>query len=159
LFANRYRLNIIHADTQPRIEIRRKTHIDLYIRADTTTRKREAIFEEFYRSELRKHVASLLERWPKKVGVRVNEVRIRKMKTKWGSCNTKDGRIWLNLELAKKTLRCIDYVFVYELVHLIEKKHSDRFMQFSKSALPQWQHNKDELNKQALGYFTWECEA
>ena len=159
LFGNRYRLNIIHADTQPRIEIRRKTHIDLYIRADTTTRKREAIFEEFYRSEVRKHVPSLLERWPRKVGVRVNEVRIRKMKTKWGSCNPKDGRIWLNLELAKKTLRCIDYVFVHELVHLIEKKHSDRFMQFLKSALPQWQHNKDELNKQALGYFTWECEA
>ena len=156
---NRYRLNIIHADTQPKIEIRKKTHIDLYIRADTTTQKREAIFEEFYRSELRKLVPSLLERWQKKVGVRVNEVKIKKMKTKWGTCNPEDGRIWLNLELAKKTLCCIDYVFVHELIHLIEKKHSERFIQVLKSALPHWQYNKDELNKQALGYSTWKCEA
>ena len=158
-FGNRYRLNIIHTDTHPKIEIRRKTHIDLYIRAVTTSPEREAIFEKFYRSELRKLVPSLLERWQKKVGVRVNEVKIKKMKTKWGTCNPKDGRIWLNLELAKKPLHCTDYVFVHELIHLIEKKHSERFMQLLKSSLPHWEHNKDELNKQPLGYSTWECEA
>jgi predicted metal-dependent hydrolase len=158
-FGNRYRLNIIHADTQPRIEIRRKTHIDLYIRADTTTKKRQAIFETFYRSELRKLVPGLLAKWQKKVGVQVDEVKIRKMKTKWGTCNPNDGRIWLNLELAKKTPRCIDYVFVHELIHLVEKKHSERFMGLLKSALPNWQHIKDELNKQPLGYSTWKCGA
>lgn len=156
---NRYRLNLIHTNTRPRIDIRRKSQIDLYIRADTTAKKREAIFERFYRSELRKLVPSLLERWQKKVGVRVDEVKIRKMKTKWGSCNPKDGRIWLNLELAKKTLHCIDYVFVHELAHLIEEKHSERFIQLLESVLPHWQDNKDELNKQALGYSMWKCEA
>lgn len=152
---SRYRLNVIHADARPRIEIRRNAHIDLYIKANTTTQEREVIFDRFYRSELRKLVPRLLERWQKKVGVRVNEVRIKKMKTKWGSCNPKDGRIWLNLELAKKALPCIDYVFVHELIHLTEKKHSERFMLFLKSALPQWQDNRDELNKQALGCSTW----
>ena len=156
-FGKRYRLNIIHTDTRPKIEIRRKTHIDLYIRPDTTVQQRKAIFEKFYRSELRNRVPSLLERWQKKVDVRVKEVKIKKMKTKWGTCNPKDRRIWLNLELAKKPLHCIDYVFVHELVHLIEKNHSERFMQFLESVLPHWQSNKEELNKGALGYSRWEC--
>jgi hypothetical protein len=158
-YGNRYRLNIIHSDSQPRIEIRNKSYIDLYIRAGTTTEERKIIFEKFYRSELRKLVPSLLEKWQEKVGVRVNEVKIRKMKTKWGTCNPKDRRIWLNLELTKKTLRSVDYVFVHELIHLVEKKHSERFMQLLNSALPNWQHIKDELNEQPLGYSTWECEA
>lgn len=155
-FGNRYRLNVIHTNGPPRIGIQGKTHIDLCIRANTTTQEREKIFERFYRSELRKIIPSLIAKWQKKIGVRANEVMIKKMKTRWGSCNPKDGRIWLNLELAKKTSRCIDYVYVHELFHLSEKKHSARFIELLESTLPQWQHIKDELNKQTLGYSTWE---
>jgi predicted metal-dependent hydrolase len=89
----------------------------------------------------------------------VKEVRIKKMKTRWGTCNPKDGRIWLNLELAKKSLHCVDYVFVHELVHLIEKNHSKRFIQILEYALPHWQSSKEELNKGALSYSKWECES
>jgi predicted metal-dependent hydrolase len=158
-FGKRYRLNIIHTVTRPKIEIRRKTHIDLHIRSDTTVEQREDIFEKFYRSELRDLIPSLLERWQKKAGIRVKEVRIKKMKTRWGTCNPKDGRIWLNLELAKKSLHCVDYVFVHELVHLIEKNHSKRFIQILEYALPHWQSSKEELNKGALSYSKWECES
>ncbi len=154
----RYRLNIIHTDTRPRTEIRRMTHIDLYIRPDTTTQQKEAIFENWYRFELRKLVPGLLERWQKKMDVKVNEVRIKKMKTKWGTSNPDDKRIWLNLELAKKPLHCVDYVFVHELAHLIEKTHSERFTQLLDSVLPHWQHSKEELNKTYLGHATWKCK-
>lgn len=155
----RYRLNIIHTDGRPKTELRRTTFIDLAIRPDMTSEQREMIFEKFYRSELRKLVPGLLERWQKKVGVQAKEVCIKKMKTRWGTCISKERRIWLNLELAKKPLHCIDYVFVHELVHLIEKNHSERFMQLLESALPNWRSSREELNNGALGYSTWECEA
>lgn len=158
-FGKRYRLNIIHVDTRPKIEIQKKTHIDLYIKPGTSIQKRKEIFEKFYRSNLRDLIPILLEKWQKKVGVQVNEVKIKKMKTKWGACNHKDKRIWLNLELTKKPLHCIDYVFVHELVHLIEKNHSKQFLRILESILPNWQSEKEELNQAALGYSSWGCEA
>lgn len=89
----------------------------------------------------------------------MKEVRIKKMKTRWGTCNPRDRRIWLNLELAKKSFHCIDYVFVHELVHFKEKNHSERFVQSMESTLPHWQHDKEELNGDILGHFEWKCVA
>jgi len=129
----------------------------MYVKPHTTTKQREVIFEKFYRSEIEKLIPVLLGKWQKKVGVKPKEVRIKKMKTKWGACNTKARRIWLNLELAKKPLHCIDYVFVHELVHFIEKNHSEGFVHLLDSVLPHWQSNKEELNQSPLGYSKWKC--
>jgi len=156
-FGKRYRLNIIYTDDKPKIEIKRKTHINMYIKPHTTPKQREVIFEKFHRSEIEKLIPVLLGKWQKRVGVKPKEVRIKKMKTKWGTCNTKNGRIWLNLELAKKPLHCIDYVFVHELLHFIEKNHSEKFIDLLESVLPHWQSNKDELNESPLGYSKWRC--
>ncbi len=153
----RYRLNVIPSDGRPKVEIRRKTHVDLHVKANTTTEQRRTVFDEFYRSELKKLIAGLVDRWEQKVGVHVREVKIRRMKTRWGTCNDEDKRVWLNLELAKKPLHCIDYVFVHELVHLIEKHHTKRFLQLLELAMPNWEHHKAELNEGVLSYFTWEC--
>ena len=49
------------------------------------------------------------------------------MRTRWGTCNTDAGRIWLNLELAKKPPECLEYIVVHEMVHLIERLHNDNF--------------------------------
>ena len=157
LFGRRYLLNIIHTDAKPKIEIKRKIRIDLYIQPNSTTKQREVIFEKFYRAEMRKLVPILLKKWQKKVGVKVKEVKIRKMKTKWGTCKIADKRIWLNLELVKKPSKCIDYVFVHELVHLREKGHSQRFIDILESVLPNWKSLKAELNESPLGYSKWQC--
>ena len=79
------------------------------------------------------------------MGVKVNEVRIRKMKTRWGTCNRRARRIWLNLELMKKPAACLEYVVVHELVHLLERKHNNRFRDLMDSHLPQWRNHRDEL--------------
>jgi hypothetical protein len=50
------------------------------------------------------------------------------MKTRWGTCNTEARRVWLNLELAKKPVQCLEYILVHELAHLIERHHNDRFV-------------------------------
>ena len=55
------------------------------------------------------------------------DLRIRKMTTRWGVCNTKDHRVTLNLELMKKPIYCLDYVIVHELSHLIHADHSKDF--------------------------------
>jgi predicted metal-dependent hydrolase len=101
-FGKRYLLNVLNTKDKPRIEIKRTKHIDLYVKEKTDFKKKEKIIENFYRAEIKKLIPDLLEKWEKILGINVNEVRIKKMKTKWGSCNPKDKRIWLNLELAKK---------------------------------------------------------
>ena len=56
--------------------------------------------------------------------INVVEVRIKKMKTRWGSCNAAVRRVWLNLELAKKPTACLEYILVHEMVHLLELRWS-----------------------------------
>ena len=80
---------------------------------------------------------------------------IKRMKTRWGTCNQKARRIWLNLELVKKPVTCIEYVIVHELLHLIEKKHNDRFVDLMTMHLPQWRSSKAELNRFMLAHEEW----
>lgn len=158
-FGKRYLLNVHKISKQPKIEIVKKTHLELYVKPNTAVEQKQRIFEKFYHNELEKIIPKLILKWEKKVGVKAKEVKIKKMKTKWGTCNSKDKRIWLNLELAKKPLHCIDYVFVHELVHIIERKHSERFLQLLESAYPKWQQSKDELNQGILSHFEWGCQS
>jgi predicted metal-dependent hydrolase len=152
---NRYRLNVIKTEVKPHIEIKRKTRIDMYVKPQATVEKKEKLFEEFYRQELKKQIPNLLIKWEKRTGLKVKEVKIKKMKTKWGTCNQKHQRIWLNLELAKNPQRCIEYVVVHEMTHLIEKNHTEKFKAKLKEYLPNWMHTKVELNSAPLSYSKW----
>lgn len=153
---DRYRLNIINSEQAPKVEIKRKTHIDLHVKPGTSTEKRQEILDNFYREELKKIVPSMLAQWQNKIGINVKEVNIKKMKTKWGTCNAEDGRIWLNLELAKNPKYCMEYVLVHEMVHFLEKTHSDRFFNIMDTHMPQWPQHRDELNNSVLGFFNWD---
>ena len=154
-FGRKCRLDVVKTEKRPTILLRKKGQLELRITPNATIRQKERIFDGFYRGELEKLIPELIKKWQDKVGVEVNEVKIKKMKTKWGTCNSKDKRIWLNLELAKKPMNCIDYVFVHELVHIIEQKHSAKFVQILESAYPKWRQSKDELNRGILGHFEW----
>lgn len=159
IFGKAYRLNVIKSNEPSKIITNRKTHIDLYIKKSSTILQRRELFEKFYRKELETVLSKSVKKWEKKVGVKIREFRIRKMKTKWGTCNGKEKRIWLNLELAKKPFHCIDYVIVHELVHLKEKKHNDKFIELLELAYPRWQEHKNELNRGILSYFEWGCKS
>ena len=65
--------------------------------------------------------------WEEKIGVTPNSWGVKNMKTKWGSFNAQVKRIWLNLEFAKKPLECLEYRLVHELIHLLERRHNERF--------------------------------
>lgn len=153
---NRYRLNVVHTKSSPKVEIKRKTHIDLHIKPDMSIEKREKLLDDFYRAELRKHIPSLLQKWQKIIGVDVNEVNIKKMKTKWGTCNPRNSKILVNLELAKTPINCLEYILVHEMTHILEKTHNDKFFNLMDSFMPQWEKHRDELNNSVLGFFMWD---
>ena len=141
----RYQLVVKKTDEKPRIQVKNKTKIELVVRPNTTLLQKQKVLEGFYRTELESIIPKLLQKWEKKVVPK--EVKIKKMKTKWGTCNKKDSRIWLNLELAKQPPHCIDYVLVHELVHLKEKNHTKRFIEILSQVYPKWQSHKDDLNQ------------
>jgi predicted metal-dependent hydrolase len=121
----------------------------------TESEQRERILHRWYRMHLREIIGPLLEKWQPALGVQVTECRIKKMKTKWGTCTEDARRIWLNLELAKKPVQCIEYVLIHELVHLLERHHSDRFVAIMDQNLPQWRVHQAELNAAPLAHETW----
>ena len=106
--------------------------------------------------QLKALVPSLLEKWQLVLGVQVADWGIKKMKTKWGACTIDARRIWINLELAKKPVQCLEYIVVHELVHLLERHHNDRFQKLMDQFMPQWRLHREELNRGPLGYENWD---
>lgn len=110
----------------------------LYVRPETTREKRLQVIHDWYRAELALRIPDLVVRWQDRIGEQVNEWRIKRMKTRWGTCNIDKRRIWLNLELARKPEVCLEYIVVHEMVHLLERGHTRRFYQHLDRLLPQW---------------------
>ncbi len=153
-FGKRYLLKVIELDTMPVVNLTHKT-IELYVRPGSDTEKRKQILEHWYREQLREVVADLVSHWEKKMKVKVEEFGIKKMKTKWGTCNEEARRIWLNFELVKKPLECIEYIVVHEMVHLKERHHNDKFISYMNHFLPEWKQLKADLNKLPVSHIDW----
>jgi len=151
----RYRLEVVYEDDTPRVSVKGNSKIILRVRQKSTREKREKVMTDWYRKELRTLVDKVISKWQKKTGIDARAWRIKKMKTRWGTCNQKAGRIWLNLELAKKPIACIEYVIVHELLHLVEKKHNERFVNLLTEYLPKWRSQKEELNRFILSHEKW----
>lgn len=151
----RYLLNVIYQNDKPNVEIRNKTHIDLYVRKGSDLEKREKVMTEWYRENLKKQIPPLITKWTKIIGVKLSDWQVRKMRTKWGTCNIEDKRIWLNLELAKKPIDCLEYIIVHELTHFNERHHNDRYVSLMDKYLPNWRTSRDELNQFILSYEDW----
>lgn len=151
----RYLLRIIEQDAPPKVVMKTKTYIDLYVKANTSTEQRQIIVNEWYRTELKKLIQPIIEKWQPEIGVTVNDWQVKQMKTKWGTCNIEEKRIWINLELAKKPLHCLEYIVVHEMIHLLERHHNDRFLSLMEKFMPQWRFNKEELNRLPVSHGEW----
>lgn len=152
---SRYLLNVIESSEKQRVELRNKKYMDLYVRLGHTKEKRERIVSQWYREELKRLIPEYIEKWEDTIGVTVNEWGVKLMKTKWGTCNEQDKRIWINLELAKKNPRCLEYIIVHEMVHLLERHHNDRFKAYMDEFLPNWKSIRDELNEMIYESSQW----
>ena len=145
-FGTRYLLNVIETTGKQHIELRSNKYIDLYVRPESTVEKREKIMSDWYRQSLKKVIPDYIKKWEEIMGVTVNDWGVKLMKTKWGTCNVKDKRIWINLELAKKNPRCLEYIIVHEMVHLLERHHNKKYKAYMDKFLPNWKSIKNELN-------------
>lgn len=151
----RYRLRVVKHDGATSVELRNKSTLELHVRPDTNTALRDRILQRWYRQQLKELIPPLIEKWQAVLGVAVAEWGVKKMKTKWGTCNIEARRIWLNLELAKKPVQCLEYIVAHELVHLIERNHNDRFVGILNLRLPQWRQHRAKLQSEPLAHATW----
>lgn len=143
---DQFMLDVVERSAKPEVVIDRDI-MRLFIRPETTVEKRHAVVEQFYREQLREALPAIIAKWERVMNVRVNDFGIKRMKTRWGTCNRKTGRIWINLELAKRSPECLEYIVVHEMVHLLERGHNAIFYGHMDRFLPQWRMIKKELNR------------
>ena len=145
IWGNEYTLQLIKNNVKNVLVDEEKTIIYLPVAKRSTIEKRKNILDEFYRQELKKEIPEVLEKCTKIVGKKPAGVNVRKMKN-WGNCK-KDGRITLNLNLAKKDKECLEYVMIHELCHLIEFNHGKNFKKLMDKFCPNWKEIKKRLNE------------
>jgi len=155
LWGQRYRLDVIHRQGKQEVVIKGNNKIILYVTSSSSKEQRDRILSAWYRSQLKARLAGLLESWQQKIGVQVVGWTVRKMRTKWGSCNPESKHININLELAKKPPECLEYILVHELVHLLERHHNERFVSLMDMYLPNWRLHRDLLKSLPLGHDDW----
>ncbi|MCA1756745.1 MAG: M48 family metallopeptidase [Bacteroidales bacterium] len=109
--------------------------------------KRMALLYSFYAAQLAAEIPAMVARWETVMGVRVERTGLRKMKTRWGSCNRAAARIMINSELARCPIYLTEYIVVHEMVHLFEGGHNKRFYSFMDRFLPEWRNFRKELRK------------
>src|SRR5690348_7158013 len=148
---HRYLLNVIYQKGSSAVILRNNKTMDLFVRPDSNISQRERVLIPGIVND-----CPLIAKWEPIIGVKVAEWGVKQMKTKWGTCNIQAQRIWLNLELIKKPLHCLEYIIVHEMVHLLERHHNERFMAYMNSFMPLWQYYREELNRAPLGHESWQ---
>jgi len=154
-FGRRYRLRVVERPGPISIGLKGNGSIVLHGPPGTRADEREKALQRWYRGRLRDQLPALLAKWDGKVGVSVLEVRIKRMRTRWGSCNPVARRIWLNLELAKKPPACLEYILVHEMVHIRERRHNERFRALLDGLMPNWRTHRELLNRAPLSHEDW----
>ena len=150
----RLRLKVVERPGRTHIETE-GSRLILYVPSGTPAEGRREVLDHWYREQLRRAIPDLIAQWSGPMGVSVPRWSIRRMKTKWGSCNRETGHIWFNVELAKKHPDCLEYVVVHEMAHLLERNHGDRFAKLMDSFMPDWRARRGQLNRAPLPAEDW----
>lgn len=151
----RFRLLVVEDDAKVGVIIPKNRVIELHVKPGASAEKRRLVLQAWYRQQLRQIVPPLFEKWQGVLGTDAQAWSIRRMKTRWGACNHRTRHIWLNLELAKKPVKCLEYLIVHELVHLFAPLHDDLFVSLMDHHLPTWKQSRQELNSEPLSHDTW----
>ena len=121
--------------------------LELAIRPDADEPARKKMVDAWYRVELYEAAGAMLPAIERTVGKRAGELKVRDMKTRWGTCNIKTGMITLNLRLAEKPAECLRYVLTHELCHLHEAGHGERFWKRMDAYYPDWKRVRKLLKQ------------
>ncbi len=154
VWGRRHLLKVVEEDASPQVELRPGTML-LRVRPGASEEARKAVVAGWYRQTLKAAAQPLIDVWQRRLRVEAQRLFVQQMRTKWGSCNTTERSIRLNTELAKKPRECLEYVVLHELVHLIERRHDERFREYMDRFMPQWRQFRDELNRAPLAHVDW----
>lgn len=144
-----FRLLVLEASGTPGARFLADDLLELRVRPGSTREQRAAVLARWQRGELGKRAEALRAMWEARIGVKAAELRIKRMRTRWGSCNPRARRVWLNLELAAHADESLEYVVVHELVHLLEPSHGPRFKRLMDEHLPEWRQRRAVLHRGA----------
>ena len=156
VFGQRYRLHVVTTKSKPHVSKPTRSRLELHVPSRCKRDVRLKTLDLWYRKQLREVAEPLLAKWESKIGVKAEFWGVKRMKTKWGSCNHETKRIWLNSELAKKPVECLELIVVHELIHLREPSHDDNFVKLMDKYLPNWQSLRDILNSTPLAHEDWQ---
>lgn len=148
----RYLLRVIERYGKHELKIKSKSYLELYVSPIATIEAKEKVFNEWYRDHLKQILPDIIRNWEEKTSLNCEYWDIKKMRTRWGSCNVEKRKILLNLELAKKPRHCLEYVIVHELMHFYERNHNDNFKALLDKFMPNWRTYKRDLNELPVGY-------
>ena len=115
---------------------------------------RGQIVMSYLRKVLYNKALEFINRYEKIMGVHAEQLRIKKMKTRWGTCNIEAKRIWINYELIKYPIECLEHIVVHELTHLLETNHTPRFYALLGKDYPNYRENDKlikEFSKRLIG--------
>ncbi|ADB15818.1 protein of unknown function DUF45 [Pirellula staleyi DSM 6068] len=154
VWGKRYLLTILEKNEPPKIELLHRK-LRMTVRPVTDEVQRAALLEGWYRELIRQRAPDFIERWQKQLGVEHSKFFVRRMKTRWGSCNPVRRTIRLNTDLAKKPIECLEYVIVHELMHLLEPTHNARFVRLMNHHFPSWQQCRNLLNRLPVRHEDW----
>ena len=121
--------------------------LELTIRREASEEARKKVVDAWYKAELYEAVGAMLPALERVVGKRAGELKVRDMKTRWGTCNTRTGLITLNLRLVERPAECLRYVLTHELCHLHEAGHGERFWKRMDEYFPDWKRVRKQLKQ------------
>lgn len=151
LFGKRYLLDVKYTTTKHEI-LKKHSKLELYVSKNTTTENRYKVLEKYYRNNLKIEIEKLVKKWQEVIGVDIEFWKIKKMKTKWGSCNIDNKRLLFNLKLAKVPLECVEYIVLHEILHLEERHHNYNFQTLLDKYMGDWKSRKESLKSCQLEY-------
>ena len=149
LWGRRYLMKINYKDEKPFVVLSNK-YIILTVRPRSSLAKRAEVIHNWHKMLLHTFVSELIQKWETKLNIKVSGYFLRRMKTRWGSCNKSAGNIRLNTELVKKPKDLVEYVVMHEMAHLIEPKHNNSFIKILNKHYPFWRDARSELNQLPL---------
>ncbi|MBB5633638.1 hypothetical protein BKA04_001861 [Cryobacterium mesophilum] len=154
VWGQRLRFKLIEANGRAHVDIV-GSKLQLSLPSGSESAHRRKLLEAWYRKQIKEAIPPLIEKWEPIIGQKVNGWTVRRMKTKWGSCNPDSAKLWFNIELAKKHPGCLEYIVVHEMTHFYERTHNDRFVELMDKYLPNWRATRDELNGAPLAEEEW----
>ena len=142
-----YRLKVVQSKREC-VKLQRG-YMELFVKDKSDLKRKENLIYKWYHERATLYFFNILQEFNKIVKQDIKSVKIRQMKTRWGSCNPYKSYINLNIELIKKPKACIEYVIFHELAHLLYPKHSKKFYEHLSLYMPDWQKRKEILERAA----------